>query len=448
MGSFAYNWHVRAESTAAVVAALAEIFDELGYEPATWRNSDKSVRSLEMSNERRALRIAEIRQGWVSVLDSNMVGAPDIARRLSQRLSTYAICVAVNDSDSWHYDLFHLGASIDEFSSVPEDFDDEEFDVARAAERAGLRIVTSDDEDEGGEDEHGADRPLGEGLRFDPGNGLSNGHPDGAEAGDSDLDELEPPTSLNVISPHESEDDDAADASDAAASTPGGLDLFGQKLDLSAVPPEYRAVVEQQQKMLDMMRQNPMFRQLEETARSLPQLTPEQIEDVRKGKLPLTEINAMLQQSPAFQSFQEQIRKMMAGGALPGLIAFGGKGGEHDDSDEDDDEDASEWPLAPPLTEEEMDEHFERLRPILATAATQDRVHEVFARDDTFAEEGLEAFLPLLGLPGRFAYLSYRYQAESSPRELAREGIRLVEHLTFQRKTTGEKKKRSKKKTP
>ena len=65
----------------------------------------------------RTLCVAETRDGWVGVLDSDLMGLLTLAQELSSRLQTHAICVMVNDSDSWHYELFHKGREVDGFDS-------------------------------------------------------------------------------------------------------------------------------------------------------------------------------------------------------------------------------------------------------------------------------------------------------------------------------------------
>ena len=53
----------------------------------------------------------------MGVLDSDLMGLLTLAQELSSRLQTHAICVMVNDSDSWHYELFHKGHEVDGFDS-------------------------------------------------------------------------------------------------------------------------------------------------------------------------------------------------------------------------------------------------------------------------------------------------------------------------------------------
>jgi hypothetical protein len=67
----------------------------------------------------------------------------------------------------------------------------------------------------------------------------------------------------------------------------------------------------------------------------------------------------------------------------------------------------------------------------LAEDADEEGVEEVLGAHATFAEETLADFLPLVGIPGYYAYLSYGYLDESTPAELARQSIRFVHHLKF-----------------
>jgi hypothetical protein len=68
----------------------------------------------------RALHVSKAHKGWVGLLDSDLVDSVSLASDLSCRLETYAIQFMVNDSDSWHYVLFHHGSQVDAFSSSGE----------------------------------------------------------------------------------------------------------------------------------------------------------------------------------------------------------------------------------------------------------------------------------------------------------------------------------------
>ena len=75
---------------------------------------------------------------------------------------------------------------------------------------------------------------------------------------------------------------------------------------------------------------------------------------------------------------------------------------------------------------------LEELRPLLAAGISDDQVLKLFDRQAVFAEELLAEFLPLLGIAGHYAYLSYHYLDESPPEELAAQGIRFVHDLRFE----------------
>jgi len=76
-------------------------------------------------------------------------------------------------------------------------------------------------------------------------------------------------------------------------------------------------------------------------------------------------------------------------------------------------------------------ERIEKLRPLFADDTSDEEVQEVFAAHATFAEETLADFLPLLDIPGYYAYLSYGYLEESTPEELDVHSIRFIHHLRF-----------------
>jgi hypothetical protein len=65
-----------------------------------------------------------------------------LASALSDRLKTHALYVLVNDSDSWHYQLYHAGQSLDEFSSRgDEDGEDDEDMEAEAGSTGTVHAV-------------------------------------------------------------------------------------------------------------------------------------------------------------------------------------------------------------------------------------------------------------------------------------------------------------------
>lgn len=113
MGSFANSLHVHINDAAAVTSGIRKILESRGFRLA------EGVSNVDTSLDPsvRALRVAESRGGWVGVLDSDLMGLLTLGQELSSRLQTHAICVMVNDSDSWHYELFHKGREVDGFDS-------------------------------------------------------------------------------------------------------------------------------------------------------------------------------------------------------------------------------------------------------------------------------------------------------------------------------------------
>ncbi len=77
-------------------------------------------------------------------------------------------------------------------------------------------------------------------------------------------------------------------------------------------------------------------------------------------------------------------------------------------------------------------ERAEHLRPLFVAGTSDEQFQEVLAEKATFAEETLAKFLPLIGIPGHYAYLSYDYHSESTPEELAVRGIQFAKHLVFE----------------
>jgi hypothetical protein len=75
---------------------------------------------------------------------------------------------------------------------------------------------------------------------------------------------------------------------------------------------------------------------------------------------------------------------------------------------------------------------IDKIRPLLVGGVTDGQVAEVFQAKAVFAEETLAAFLPLVGIPGFYAYLDYDHKDEADPNELAAQGIGFAHHLMFE----------------
>jgi hypothetical protein len=139
MGSFASSLHVRSDDSKAVAEAVQAALRGEGFEP-TDEELDADAR-WGMSASLRGIHISEPRQGWVAILENDPLSSVALAAEVSKRLETYAIQFFVNDSDSWHYQLFRGGQQIDSFDSSDEDaegWDDEEFDDDESITAGGL----------------------------------------------------------------------------------------------------------------------------------------------------------------------------------------------------------------------------------------------------------------------------------------------------------------------
>lgn len=76
-------------------------------------------------------------------------------------------------------------------------------------------------------------------------------------------------------------------------------------------------------------------------------------------------------------------------------------------------------------------QRIDNLRPLFVAGVSDERLQEVLDERTTFAEETLAKFLPLVGIPGFYAYLDYDHKEEASPEELAAHGIQFAHHLVF-----------------
>jgi hypothetical protein len=311
MGSFATSLHVKSADATTVADALRHILIAEGYE-LTDEELGREARQG-FSSDLRGVHLSEARDGWVSLLDSAGLESFALVAALSDRLQTHTIQFFVNDSDSWHYQLFHAGRKLDEFNSCP---DDEDFEV------------------------------------------------------DEDFEDAEEPSVL------------------------GGMLPGGNAADLQRVIQE-RALQFQQQLL---QRMPPEFRELQQKWLATGQINPEEMQRYQTW---------MRSEMPSMMS---QLRELM--GSAPGQPPV------H---------------AVPPVDSDRLEQHLEHLGPLLQDRVKETRVLEVLGAQATFAEEILAAFLPLIGIASQYAYLSYPYLEEMSSEDLARESIRLTEHLKFKK---------------
>ncbi len=115
MGSFANSVHVKCDDANEVVASVANAMRDAGYDPTDEQPDEEATWG--MASPLRALHISEPYNGWVGVLDSDLMESASLASDLSRRLETHTIQFLVNDSDAWHYVLFGYGSQIDAFDS-------------------------------------------------------------------------------------------------------------------------------------------------------------------------------------------------------------------------------------------------------------------------------------------------------------------------------------------
>lgn len=129
MGSFANSLHVRSCDAAAVAEAIRTALLAEGYEPTDEEPDEDAMWGG--PSALRAVHVSVAREGWVSVLDSDLMNSMTLTAQLADRLETHTLHFLVNDSDSWHYQLYHAGRKVDAFDSSGDDEDfgqDEEED--------------------------------------------------------------------------------------------------------------------------------------------------------------------------------------------------------------------------------------------------------------------------------------------------------------------------------
>lgn len=143
MGSFANSAHIRHDDHDVVAAAVNDLLTEAGYVATTDMPGPEEWESL---TPKRGIFVSEAGEGWVSLLDSSMMGIDALTAALSERLSTVALVVSVNDSDWWQMTLMKDGELADHFSTMS----DEELFAQFGTEFGGELIGMMDAGDEDG----------------------------------------------------------------------------------------------------------------------------------------------------------------------------------------------------------------------------------------------------------------------------------------------------------
>ncbi|HOD52550.1 MAG TPA: hypothetical protein PLJ71_21680 [Candidatus Hydrogenedentes bacterium] len=115
MGSFANSIHVNCGDAAAVLDIIEKGMRDSGFEP-----SDEPVEvSLGfMESPVRGIDVFPSHNGWVCVLDSDLMACEAVAAELSKALVTHAMMCLVNDSDSWYFQLYNRGELVSSFNSL------------------------------------------------------------------------------------------------------------------------------------------------------------------------------------------------------------------------------------------------------------------------------------------------------------------------------------------
>jgi hypothetical protein len=126
MGSYANSLHVKTTDAERVAAGVTDLLTAAG-----WQRSNKTVddrTAWTSQGTRRGVHISAPRDGWVSVLDTDLLGAHESVAGLAKQLSTHAIFFFVDDSDSWSYLLVDPTGQVSEFESDQGADDDKDFD--------------------------------------------------------------------------------------------------------------------------------------------------------------------------------------------------------------------------------------------------------------------------------------------------------------------------------
>jgi hypothetical protein len=148
-------------------------------------------------------------------------------------------------------------------------------------------------------------------------------------------------------------------------------------------------------------RMPPHLREIQQKLRTTGRIAPEEVQELKAW---------MQSQMP---NMREQLRELTGlAGSLSGRLPR---------------------QAAPPADTGRHKTHLEHLRSLLRKNVSDSHVVEILSEEATFAEETLGRFLPLIGIPAFYAYLSYQYLAEFTSADLAQESIHFVEHLRFKK---------------
>lgn len=115
MGSFANSVHVKFGDAAAVLDIIEKGMRESGFE-ATDEPVEMSFGI--MDSPVRGIDVFASHNGWVCVLDSELMACEALTVELSKVLATHAMMCMVNDSDSWHFQLYNRGELVSSFNSL------------------------------------------------------------------------------------------------------------------------------------------------------------------------------------------------------------------------------------------------------------------------------------------------------------------------------------------
>jgi len=314
MGSFATSLHIKSTNADGVAAALKNILAA-----DDWRPTDKELdadASWGASENLRGVHITSPRDGWVGILDSDLMGGHALTSRLAQQLQTPAIFFFVNDSDSWSYLLADGHGATSEFDSeeLPPD-DDEEAQMVNAT--AAISQIQS--------------------LMQD-------------------------------------------------GSVMQKMQSIQERMSASA-PPDIRAAEER----------------------------------IKTGRG--TTADMQQYQAWAMQEMPKHMADMrsMLGGLLGLGRAASSGSGQKKSSRKQSKAQRTAW-----------QKRLADLRPLLAKGVTDEQVQAVMEKRELFAEEVLREFLPLLGIAGFFANLSYRYLDGTPFDDLLSENIHFSHHLRFE----------------
>ncbi len=417
MEGFTSSLHVKGATAKRVQQAVTDLLSAEGFQVLSAETTDPAEGEALIT---RGVWIAKTKGDWVSLFCSDFLFQQEIGRELSKQLKTHALNVWVNESASWHYSLFHNGEEIDQFDSIGDPDELQEFldnDMDELADEF-------DDEDE--------DDDLA---------GEENG------AGESDADD-DSPVQAGLLKIAELQEQIAGkmpedvraiyEKLNEGKASLGEMRRFDQwsqanQAELSRFQEQLQEQTAELTTTMQGVFQQGLAENLSENSEMLNGALPPDIAElfskVLSGQANGDELKRFAEQmSEEAEEDEEEEEEEDVGAFAPSIDADGiaettFSAEENDDDDEGLFEDDEDDRCA--LTEQQLQVHLGALKPLLDKSVDAAAVAETLTTQDDSPEEPLGELLSLLGIESNLATLDFDSFEDLDSADLAEQGIKL-----------------------